>query len=51
MEAKMQKERLEQLKAERINVQMRVAELNYLIEGYELAISKEEEAKKDKKKK
>tara|TARA_X000001382_G_scaffold4670_2_gene4203 strand:+ start:7131 stop:7286 length:156 start_codon:yes stop_codon:yes gene_type:complete len=49
MEAKMQKERLEQLKAERINLQMRIAELNFLIQGYEAALKEQEEKAKTKK--
>ena len=41
------KERLEQLKAERKNLDMRMAEINFLINGYETAI-KEEKEKEEK---
>jgi len=39
-------QRLEQLKAERKNLDMRMAEINFLINGYETAI-KEEKKKEE----
>jgi len=41
------KQRLEQLKAEREQFNMRLAEINFLINGYETAI-KEEKEKEEK---
>ena len=43
----MYEQRLEQLKAERKNLDMRMAEINFLINGYETAI-KEEKEKEEK---
>jgi len=40
-------ERLKQLKAEREQLNMRMAEVNFLINGYETAMAKEKEEKKD----
>ena len=40
-------QRLEQLKAEREQLNMRLAEMNFLISGYETAMTKEKEEKKD----
>tara|TARA_R100000458_G_C8088278_1_gene120095 strand:- start:366 stop:515 length:150 start_codon:yes stop_codon:yes gene_type:complete len=43
-------ERMKQLKAEQQNLNMRLAEVNFLIQGYETAIKeKEEEVDSDKK--
>ena len=39
--------RIEQLKAEQAGLNMRLAEINFLISGYETAIAKEKEEKKD----
>tara|TARA_R110002020_G_scaffold226540_1_gene436932 strand:- start:10 stop:156 length:147 start_codon:yes stop_codon:yes gene_type:complete len=44
----MPEQRLEQLKAERDNLNMRIAEINFLIQGYEAA-QKAEAEKEDKK--
>ena len=44
----MPEKRLEQLKAERENFNMRIAEINFLIQGYEAA-EKAEADKKDQK--
>tara|TARA_R100001443_G_scaffold25271_2_gene38046 strand:+ start:4992 stop:5138 length:147 start_codon:yes stop_codon:yes gene_type:complete len=44
----MPEKRLEQLKAERENLNMRISEINFLIQGYEAA-QKAESEKKDKK--
>ena len=46
MGGEMFEERLKQLKAEKQNLNMRIAEINFLINGYETAI-KEAEEKKD----
>jgi len=45
----MMEERLKQLKAERENLNMRMEEINFLINGYETAMkeAKEKEDKKD----
>jgi len=45
----MPQKRLEQLKAENEQLNMRIAEVNFLIQGYEAAAKKEEEKKEDKK--
>jgi len=42
-------QRLEQLKAEQQNLNMRMAEINFLIQGYETAIKEKEKAESDKK--
>jgi len=47
MGGKQFEQRLEQLKAEREQLNMRLAEMNFLINGYETAIAKEKEEKKD----
>jgi hypothetical protein len=47
MGGEMYEQRLEQLKAERKNLDMRMAEINFLINGYETAI-KEEKEKEEK---
>ena len=39
--------RIEQLKAERQQLNMRLGEINFLINGYETAMAKEKEDKKD----
>ena len=44
---KMFEERMKQLKAEQQNLNMRMAEINFLIQGYETAIK--EKAESDKK--
>lgn len=46
MGGEMYEQRLEQLKAERKNLDMRMAEINFLINGYETAI-KEEKKKEE----
>ena len=47
----MPEKRLEQLKAERENLNMRIAEINFLIQGYEAAekAAKKEDQKESKK--
>ena len=45
----MPEKRLEQLKAERENLNIRIAEVNFLIQGYEDAAKKEAEKKTDQK--
>jgi hypothetical protein len=45
----MPEKRLEQLKAERENLNMRIAEVNFLIQGYESAQKAEAEKKTDQK--
>ena len=47
---KMFEERMKQLKAERQNLNMRMAEINFLIQGYETAIKEKEKAESDEKK-
>ena len=47
---KMFEERMKQLKAEQQNLNMRMAEINFLIQGYETAIKEKEKAESDKKK-
>jgi len=47
MGGKQFEQRLEQLKAEREQLNMRMAEINFLINGYETAMAKEKEEKKD----
>jgi len=47
MGGKQFEQRLEQLKAEREQLNMRLAEMNFLISGYETAMAKEKEEKKD----
>ena len=42
-------ERMKQIKAEQQILNMRLAEVNFLIQGYETAIKKEEEVDSDKK--
>ena len=42
-------QRLEQLKAEQQNLNMRMAEINFLIQGYETAIKEKEKAESDEK--
>ena len=46
---KMFEERMKQLKAEQQNLNMRMAEINFLIQGYETAIKEKEKAESDKK--
>ena len=43
-------ERMKQLKAEQQNLNMRLAEVNFLIQGYETAIKEKEKAESDEKK-
>ena len=43
-------ERMKQLKAEQQNLNMRLAEVNVLIQGYETAIKEKEKAESDEKK-
>ena len=43
-------ERMKQLKAERQNLNMRLAEVSFLIQGYETAIKEKEKAESDEKK-
>tara|TARA_R100001377_G_C3191693_1_gene110865 strand:+ start:854 stop:1006 length:153 start_codon:yes stop_codon:yes gene_type:complete len=47
----MAKKRLEQLIAERENLNMKIAEINFLINGYESALKAEEKKKEEPKKK
>jgi len=49
MGGEMFEERLKQLKAEKQNLNMRISEINFLINGYETAMkeAKEKEDKKD----
>ena len=47
MGGKQFEQRLEQLKAEREQLNMKQAEINFLISGYETAMAKEKEEKKD----
>ena len=41
---------MKQLKAEQQNLNMRMAEINFLIQGYETAIEEKEKAESDEKK-
>jgi len=43
-------ERMKQLKAEQQNLNMRISEINFLIQGYETAIKEKEKAESDEKK-
>ena len=50
MGGKMFEERMKQLKAEQQNLNMRMAEINFLIQGYETAIKEKEKAESNEKK-